>query len=79
MTISVQDRPGKLLGESPVVDVLDNATAAVFFSIKHLPKYAGAADIAQCFDRIGHLYLLNKLAIYRAYDNASKVEVWQCE
>ena len=41
-----------------------DAITAIFLSIKHLPKYVCAADIDHCFDRIGHPYLLDKLATF---------------
>ncbi len=41
-----------------------DAITAIFLSINRLPKYGCAADIDHCFDRIGHPYLLEKLATF---------------
>jgi RNA-directed DNA polymerase len=41
-----------------------DAITAIFLSINRLPKYVCAADIDHCFDRIGHPYLLEKLATF---------------
>lgn len=38
-----------------------DAISAIFLSINRKPKYVLDADIASCFDRIDHQYLLNKL------------------
>jgi len=38
-----------------------DAIQAIFNSIKHSPKWVLDADIAKCFDKINHQYLLNKL------------------
>jgi len=38
-----------------------DAIEAIFLTIKHKTKYVLDADIAKCFDRINHEYLLNKL------------------
>jgi RNA-directed DNA polymerase len=41
-----------------------DAIAAVFSSIKQLPKYVLDADIEKCFDEISHAYLLDKLSTF---------------
>ena len=41
-----------------------DAIEAIFNSIRHKAKYVLDADIAKCFDRIGHQALLNKLATF---------------
>jgi RNA-directed DNA polymerase len=39
---------------------------AIHISINHMPKYVLDADIAQCFDRIEHNRLLEKLNTFPA-------------
>jgi RNA-directed DNA polymerase len=41
-----------------------DAREAIFICINHMPKYVLDADIAKCFDRINHDYLLNKLRTF---------------
>ncbi len=38
-----------------------DAVAAIFTSVRHMPKFVLDADIAKCFDRINHEALLKKL------------------